>query len=338
MTEGQRVQVENLRAGIANEAPTKQLRIKRKIHGREGGRVEQVKWGKDNQLLTLTSGASSLTSLLVWDAPSGIRTHLVIPVYSWLLASAIEQEQGTHVACGGLENICSVYRLEDNQEHIEESVAELKQHDGYISDIKFQKGPNTILTASGDSECILWDVSSQVATDVFTGHDGDVTSIALNPVDKNCFISGGVDGTIRVWDVRTRKYTQCVNAGGPEVNYVNYFPNGQAFVAALGNSECYLYEMDRGDSEPYMKFSQDRIRAECKIAQFSNSGRLLFACYEDESALAYDIKLPNSTPQMLSSNNCKAKCLDVHPKGYALAIGDAGSGGGKDTSVKIFWP
>eukprot|EP00511_Aplanochytrium_stocchinoi_P005068 CAMPEP_0204824466 /NCGR_PEP_ID=MMETSP1346-20131115/2488_1 /ASSEMBLY_ACC=CAM_ASM_000771 /TAXON_ID=215587 /ORGANISM="Aplanochytrium stocchinoi, Strain GSBS06" /LENGTH=325 /DNA_ID=CAMNT_0051951635 /DNA_START=322 /DNA_END=1299 /DNA_ORIENTATION=- len=318
----------------ANRQPTRQLRLKRKIVGKEGGRVEQVKWGKDNQLLTLTSGASSLTSLLVWDAPSGIRTHLVIPVYSWLLASAIEQKEGTHVACGGLENICSVYKLESNQEHIEASVAELKQHDGYISDIKFFNGKDRILTASGDSECILWDVGTQTATEVFSGHDGDVTSISLSPTDPNVFVSGGVDNTVRVWDVRTRKSTDSFTADH-EVNHVSYFPDGNAFVAALGNSECKLYDQ-RAHSLFRTFTSPLGNTSECKMAQFSNSGRLMFACYDDETCFAYDVAMGDQAPQRLDSDKCRAKCLDVHPQGYALAIGDAGSG--KDTSVKIFWP
>lgn len=314
--------------------PTKELRLKRKILGRDGGRVEQVKWGKDNQLLTLTSGASSLTSLLVWDAPSGIRTHLVIPMYSWLLASAIEQKEGQFVACGGLENICCVYKLESGSESIETASAELKQHDGYISDIKFVHGKERILTSSGDSECILWDVEKQMSTSVHSGHDADVTGIALNPAEPDVFISGGVDNTVKAWDMRVGKTVATYDCGD-EVNHVSYFPDGNAFCAALGNSECKIFD-DRAGGLYKTFTSPNGSNSECKMAQFSNSGRLLFACYDDESCFAFDVAVDDGPAQRLDSDKVRAKCLDVHPQGYALAIGDGGSG--KDTSVKIFWP
>lgn len=71
------------------------------------------------------------------------------------MTCAFEQSKGNLVACGGLDNLCSVYQL--NQPQVMRSHRELAQHDGYLSCCKFV-GENSILTSSGDSTCILWDV------------------------------------------------------------------------------------------------------------------------------------------------------------------------------------
>ena len=35
------------------------------------------------------------------------------------------------------------------------------------------------------------------------GHNGDVAALSLRPDDKNVFVSGSVDRTARIWDLRT---------------------------------------------------------------------------------------------------------------------------------------
>jgi guanine nucleotide-binding protein G(I)/G(S)/G(T) subunit beta-1 len=71
------------------------------------------------------------------------------------MTCAFEQTKGNLVACGGLDNLCSVYQL--NQLQVMRSYKELAQHDGYLSCCKFI-GETSILTASGDSKSILWDI------------------------------------------------------------------------------------------------------------------------------------------------------------------------------------
>lgn len=75
---------------------------------------------------------------------------------------------GDLVACGGLDNLCSVYKLSNGQNPQgtgpapQKTFAELAQHEGYLSCCRFI-GDNEIITSSGDSTCILWDVQTKVA-------------------------------------------------------------------------------------------------------------------------------------------------------------------------------
>jgi guanine nucleotide-binding protein G(I)/G(S)/G(T) subunit beta-1 len=75
---------------------------------------------------------------------------------------------------------------------------ELAAHDGYLSCCRFVD-QDSILTSSGDSTCIFWDVEMGVTKAHFTDHMGDVMSVSILPhVDKNVFISGSCDSLAKV--------------------------------------------------------------------------------------------------------------------------------------------
>ena len=74
------------------------------------------------------------------------------------------------VACGGLDNNCSVFSLQSNNT---EPIRELEGHGGHLSSCRFINN-SKILTSSGDKTCILWDIESGTKESEFADHDGDV--------------------------------------------------------------------------------------------------------------------------------------------------------------------
>merc|ERR1719198_237751 len=79
---------------------------------------------------------------------------------------------------------------------------ELAAHDGYLSCCRFVD-ESKIVTASGDSTCILWDVERGESQASFSDHGGDVMSVSLNPNDPCSFVTGSCDATAKMWDTRT---------------------------------------------------------------------------------------------------------------------------------------
>lgn len=47
----------------------------------------------------------------------------------------------------------------------------------------------------------MWDLQSGKKTTEINGHNGDVVSISLSP-DGNHYVTGSVDRTCKLWDVR----------------------------------------------------------------------------------------------------------------------------------------
>jgi guanine nucleotide-binding protein G(I)/G(S)/G(T) subunit beta-1 len=92
------------------------------------------------------------------------------------MTCAFEPTKGNVVACGGLDNACSVYQLKNEPVHSGIPDVELHGHDGYVSCCRFL-GPERIVSSSGDGSCIVWDVAKKRPERRLCEHQSDVMSI-----------------------------------------------------------------------------------------------------------------------------------------------------------------
>jgi len=109
-------------------------------------------------------------------------------------------------SCGGLDNLCSIYKT--TQPQVARAACELAgydydylgmllnlsyyknyRHDGYLSCCRFLDDAR-ILTTSGDSTCRLWDIDRSEVDVSFTDHTGDVMGVALSPFNPKVFLTG----------------------------------------------------------------------------------------------------------------------------------------------------
>jgi mitogen-activated protein kinase organizer 1 len=56
-----------------------------------------------------------------------------------------------------------------------------------------------------DKQVLLWDVPNTAIVRRFRGHAGRVNCVRLNE-EGTVAVSGSVDGTARIWDLRSRSY------------------------------------------------------------------------------------------------------------------------------------
>ena len=90
------------------------------------------------------------------------------------MTCAYEQDQQKFVACGGLDNVCSLFNVANPPNTtINEPTVELTGHEGYLSCCRFLS-TEEILTCSGDSTCVLWDIATNTRKTQFTDHAADV--------------------------------------------------------------------------------------------------------------------------------------------------------------------
>lgn len=128
--------------------------------------------GKENELVSVSQDGR----LLVWNALTTLKLHAFQISCSWTMTCAFAQS-GNFVACGGLDNTCSVYSLSSAEQS---PTKELQGHDGYISCCKFIDD-RRILTTSGDGNTILWDIETGKQLNEFTHHSGDVMRFVSPP-------------------------------------------------------------------------------------------------------------------------------------------------------------
>lgn len=68
------------------------------------------------------------------------------------------------------------------------------------------------------SSCI-WDLEANKKTTDFEAHAGDVVSISLSP-DGNTYVTGSVDKTCKLWDLREERAKQTFFGHDADVNSV----------------------------------------------------------------------------------------------------------------------
>merc|ERR1719231_1772113 len=113
--------------------------------------------------------ASQDGKLIVWNASSTNKVHAIPLRSSWVMTCAFSPT-GSMVACGGLDNICSIYNLQSKEQPIKVA-RELAAHTGYLSCCRFLSTGNKILTSSGDMSCMLWDVESGAQESQYMDHN-----------------------------------------------------------------------------------------------------------------------------------------------------------------------
>jgi len=283
------------------------------------GKVYAMHWsGKAGELVV---SASQDGKLIVWNANTTHKVQAIPLRSSWVMTCAFEQQNNKLIGCGGLDNICSLYVLTTEIGATTRPTKELAGHDGYLSCCRFLS-PNNLVTSSGDSTCIYWDVDTGAIKQHFTDHQGDVMFVSLNPQDPNTFVSGSCDHTAKLWDIRSAKAVMTFHGHESDINSVSFFPDGKSFATGSDDSSCRFFDL-RSFQEVNC-FTHDKIVCGVTSVAFSSSGRMLFGGYDDYQAIVWDSinsgngGIGREPLGYLSTHENRVSSLGVQEKGQAL--------------------
>lgn len=289
-----------------------QMRTRRTLRGHLS-KIYAMHWGAESSSRNLVS-ASQDGKLIVWDSYSTNKVHAIPLRSSWVMTCAYAPS-GSFVACGGLDNICSIYSLKTREGNVRVS-RELPGHTGYLSCCRFLDD-NQIVTSSGDMTCALWDIETGQQTTTYTGHTGDVMSLSLSP-DMRTFVSGACDASAKLWDIRDGMCKQTFPGHESDINAVTFFPQGTAFCTGSDDATVKLYDI-RADQE-LAQYSHDNIICGVTSVAFSKSGRLLMAGYDDFNVNVWDT-LRVERAGVLAGHDNRVSCLGVTEDGMAVCTG-----------------
>ena len=95
-------------------------------------------------------------------------------------------------------------------------------HGNAINDVKVHPvDQNLVLSASKDESIRMWNLKTHACIAIFCGHSGhrdEVLSIAIHPLG-NCFVSGGLDSTMKIWSLDgTKIRSLIVKSYGRDLN------------------------------------------------------------------------------------------------------------------------
>ncbi|XDB60379.1 hypothetical protein AB1E18_013753 [Capra hircus] len=256
-----------------------QTRTRRTLRGHLA-KIYAMHWATDSRLLV---SASQDGKLIIWDSYTTNKVHAIPLCSSWVMTCAYAPS-GNYVACGGLDNICSIYNLKTREGNARVN-RELAGHTGYLSCCRFLDD-NQIVTGSGDTTCALWDIETGQQTTTFTGHTGDVMSLSLAPDTRLSLV------------------------------LVTLQPNSG--TCEKDDATCRLFDL-RADQE-LRTYSHDNIICGITSVSFSKSGRLLLAGYDDFNCNVWHA-LKADRAGVLAEHDNRVSCLGVTDDGMAVATG-----------------
>lgn len=288
------------------------LKTRRHLKG-HFGKIYALHWSSDSKKVV---SASQDGKLIIWNCASSNKLNAIPLRSSWVMTCAYSPDESL-VACGGLDNLCSVYKQDSESSKPE---FELAQHEGYLSCCRFL-GNDKIVSCSGDSTCILWDIKKEAPTKCFHGHKGDVVSLDIMADNPNCFISGSCDFTVKLWDVRENTSNQSsMTFYGHEsdVNSVCFFPSGNALGSGSDDSSCRLFDIRA--NRQMCKYADAKLLTVVTSVSFSKTGRFLFAGNDDCLAYVWDTQLGHLV-STLEGHVSRVSCLATSPNGKAVCTG-----------------
>lgn len=294
------------------------------------GKVYAMHWGGNSEQLV---SASQDGKLIIWNGQTTNKIQAIPLRSSWVMTCAFEEKENELVACGGLDNLCSIYNIKRNEGQQAGNLRaqkELSSHDGYLSCCRFMD-PGHIITSSGDSTCLKWNIENCEVEQHFNEHSGDVMSVAISPTNENVFVSGSCDSFAMVWDVRTGKAEHTLPGHDSDINSVAFFPDGHAFGTGSDDSSCRLFDI-RAINE-VATYQTDKILCGITAVAFSKTGRFLIAGYDDYVCHFWNTVPTNEQSDhwwQLSAHENRVSCLGVPKTGQALCTGSW------DTHLKIW--
>jgi len=166
----------------------------RKILKGHRGRVLHFDWSPDKSHV-LTAGQDG--SAIVWDGFLAQKEAIIQASSSWMLACSYAPST-TLVACSGLDNQCSIYKVDERisgEGHVARITMPKKTlalHSKYITNCIFFGSDQQLLTSSADTTCALWDVEQKDPVQQFKGHRMEVLGLAIHPKDPFSIFASGV--------------------------------------------------------------------------------------------------------------------------------------------------
>ncbi|XP_015108755.1 guanine nucleotide-binding protein subunit beta-2 [Diachasma alloeum] len=292
------------------DAPKVKLSTKKLLKGHIN-KVNSVHYSGDSRHCVTGSLDGKL---IIWDSWTGNKVQ-VIPLRSAWVMSVAFSPSGNFVACGGMDNMCTVYDV-NNRDSTGSAkiVRELLGYEGFLSSCRFLDD-KTLITGSGDMKICMWDLESGKKNVDFPAHAGDVVSISLNP-DGQTYVTGSVDKTCKLWDFREERAKQTFFGHEADVNSVCCHPSGQGFVTASEDKTARIWDL-RSDQQ-LATFKPPSSNPGFTSCGLSLSGRFIFCGSDDNSIHIWDTLKVQHNGTMNGHEN-RVTSLNVAPNGMAVA-------------------
>ena len=247
------------------------------LTGHTGG-VRAVAWSPDSTRL-LTGGDDG--TVRIWDARTGEPLHQLTGHTGWVRAVAWSPD-GTRLLTGGNDGTVRVWDARTG-----EPLHQLTGHTGWVRAVAWSPDSTRLLTGGNDGTVRVWDARTGEPLHQLTGHTGWVvrwpgppTAPACSPAattapsgsgtpapanpytsspatptgcrwpgapDGTRLLTGGDDGTVRIWDARHRPTHTPAHRPHRRVSAVAWSPDGTRLLTGGNDGTVRIWDAPTGE-------------------------------------------------------------------------------------------
>jgi WD40 repeat protein/DNA-binding SARP family transcriptional activator len=240
----------------------------------------------DGARLAVDGFAGFVGVIWIWDLRSG-RVWWKTESESFTACGLAWSPDGARLATGdcGTHFSPSVGRIWDLAAR--RVVVETSPQSGALPAIAFSRDGRYIVTPNRSGFAQVWEARSGRLVATFTGHSGEVTSVAAGNGSE--VATGGTDGTARVWDAETGKELVTLAGGSGPVEDVGFSRAGTRVVTAGADGTVDIWDITPEGSRDWMTLVAHPYGIE-SVAYDAAGDKLLTTGLTDPKAKLWDAR------------------------------------------------
>mmetsp|Transcript_3091 Transcript_3091/g.7974 ORF Transcript_3091/g.7974 Transcript_3091/m.7974 type:complete len:176 (-) Transcript_3091:27-554(-) len=124
----------------------------------------------------------------------------------------------------------------------------------------------------------MWDATTSVCVSSFVGHVDHIQALDVAPT-RDLFATGGRDGVVRLWDLRTDTEVAVMPQPSDEVFSLHFDLNSTVLAAGYGVGNAHLWDLR--SHRIFHTFGHHK--EQCRSAEFSPDGKWLLTTSFDST-------------------------------------------------------
>ena len=222
--------------------------------------------------------ATSSTRIHV-HSPENNREIKTFSRFDDIVYSGSFRRDGKLVVAGGKRPIVNVFDMSSRA-----ILRSFKGHTAPIHVTKFAQDNVHIFSASDDKSCRYWDMPTQKAVCVLTGHEDYIRTGCFNPTSPDMWATGSYDHTVSIWDVRNGQGAIQLKHDHP-VESCLFSPSGSLLFTASGHT-IYVWDIVAGNK---LVHSFSNHQKTITGLTMDGTGTRLLSCSLDQHVKVYDV-------------------------------------------------
>ncbi|KAH7030716.1 WD repeat-containing protein [Microdochium trichocladiopsis] len=242
--------------------------------------VKRQKPGTTTALARRDGGAEG--ALIAAPRTSNLDSHLMeLTGHTGEVFAAKFDPTGQFIASGSMDRSILLW----NSSGACENYGQLTGHRGAILDLQWSRDSEILYSASADMHLASWDLQSGTRIRRYVGHEEIINALDTTKRGEELLISGSDDGTIGIWDPRTKNATDYIETDYPITAVAVAEAGNEIYTGGIDN-DIKVWDL-RKKAVVYSMLGHNDTVTSLRVSPDSQS---LLSYSHDSTAKTWDIR------------------------------------------------